>query len=205
MKAKENINYRTSIGKPAENYFKMKYNLSFETEDDIEILAEMSIQDLIDYLLNSYEEPQKLDKQHLLNDLIIFKSHRDELEMNLKRKELATNIFASFITVVAAVFAVIFAVAKNIPCLFIAFAVVMLLSFLIILILLIKNINNKESEINKIKTVNNIIYILEEIKNEMINVDKNNCIDVFNSSEKTKTNVKNSSKKNKKDNKSKDL
>lgn len=202
MKAKKNINYRTSIGKPAKNYFNMEYNLSFETEDDIKILAEMSMQDMIDYLLNNYGKQQKLDKQHLLNDLIIFKSHRDELEMNLKRKEIATNIFSSFITVVAAIFAIIFAAVKNIPDWFIIFALVLLFSFPIILNLFNKNFNKKESEINKIKTADNIVYVLEEIKDEMINEDKNFYIDASNineglknpSSVKTKTDEKNSSK-----------
>lgn len=186
MKAKENINYRASIGKPADNYFKMVYNLSFETESDTEILADMTMQDMIDYLLNNYGKPQDFDKQVILNDLIIFKSHKEELEMNLKRKEIATNIFSSIIAVIAAVFAVIFAAVKNTPCWFIGFAVVMLISSSIVLSLCHKNFNKKESEINKLKTVNNIIYILEEIKNERINRDKNFYIDVFNGSEKLK-------------------
>lgn len=186
MKAKENINYRTSIGKPAKNYYKMVYNLSFETESNTEILADMTMQDMIDYLLNNYGKPQNFDKQVILNDLIIFKSHKEELEMNLKRKEIATNIFASIIAVIAAVFAVVFASAIEIPKWFIGFAIVMLFSSSIILSLCHKNFNKKESEINKLKTVNNIIYILEEIKNEMINRDKNFYIDVFNGSEKLK-------------------
>lgn len=193
MKAKNNINYRTSIGEPAKNHFKVKYKLSFETKSDLdiledgkEILADMLIQDITDYLLNNYGKQKKLDKQHLLNDLIIFKSHRDELEMNLKRKEIATNLFASFITVVAAIFAVVFAVKDNIPTWFIVFAILMLFSFLTFLVILIIISNNKESEINKLKTVNNIIYILEEIKNERINMDKNFYIDAFNDSEKLK-------------------
>lgn len=208
MKAKENINYRTSIGKPAKNYFKMVYNLSFKTESDTEILADMTMQDMIDYLLNNYGNPQNHDKQVILNDLIIFKSHREELEMNLKRKEIATNIFASIIAVIAAVFAVIFASAINIPKWFIVFAVLMLISSTIVLSLCTKYFNNKESEINKLKTVNNIIYILEEIKDEMINMEKNFYIDGFNDSEKLKdpsfvkkTYDKNSLKKNNKNKK----
>lgn len=152
-------------------YKRRIYELSFLSDDgSSQDPNDLSIEKIISYISYHYIEENIFEyKGHIINDLVVFKTYRDELNLMVENHVFFVNILAilvAFLTIAYTVENVIN--EKQIIC----------LNFLIFLLIIITCFfywhyrERKKSDFNKLKTINNVIYILEALKDEMVKENK---------------------------------
>lgn len=80
------------------SYVFKEYNKGLETKDP----QDMSAENIMCYLIKNYRCNRVPDKNSLINDLIIFKAYKEDLEVNIKSKELIPVFSTGIITVFTA-------------------------------------------------------------------------------------------------------
>lgn len=200
MKSKREIRDKINVAKLSENGKSRHYILSYKGNEGKTDPQDMSIQDMIEYVVVNYKYNNNMDEGKLINDLIIFKTYKDDLTLEMNSKERFINCYLTTITVFIGLSTLRLALADlelkdpmiNVPDTafpnpmidfeeiyrfikdFIKNAwelikeskeilVLFLGSFLIVSVLNYF-FTKKDSELNRLKTVNNVIHILESIK-----------------------------------------
>lgn len=143
----------------------ISYNLSFNNVKDLKKFKRLEI---LEYINDYYINEKEFKKEELINDLIAFKTYKDDLKLIVENQ----SVFFSVLTLLLALLAIATSLeSEHIPD-GIALAIFIILLVLIALIFgTYMNLReNKESDFNKLKVVNNAIHILEAIKEDMVEV-----------------------------------
>lgn len=97
----------------------------------------------------------------MINDINVFKSYRDDVDINVRKE----NDFNQFVMMVIAIITILASIFKNNKVLIIALIPLSLIGYGYFMFTI-----SSYSESNKLKVINNVIYTLEAIKEDM---DKN--------------------------------
>lgn len=153
---------------------KILYNLSCTTDS----LKYFTKDKILKYVNDYYIKSKPSSKVELINDLNTFKTYRDNIEKNLQLQ----GIISGFLSIISTIVSIIIAyelgviqsspkgnlnlkiIIDNLNWLLIVGVVMVIGSIAILLGNFCKN-----SEINKVKVLNNAIYILEALKEEIYN------------------------------------
>lgn len=159
----------------------------------------MRIKEIEDYINSHYVDQEYIEKSKITNDLVIFKTYRDDLEIDADNDGKFPNLLSTMMTVFIAFLSLEIADKSyylaefskrkeaNLDVSMISErfhhidGVILAIVTVIIMISLFKVLFfalriGKKSIINRLKTVNNVIYILEAIKEDMIEVpDSKEC------------------------------
>lgn len=169
------------------------YELSYEKVKDLNYLSR---EEILRYINDNYINDDQFKKKDLINDLIAFKTYRDYVEENVTKDDIFEKFLSVFISILS-----IFAAVKigmlqiesqilsgknggdnssiintileeSIP------LGMLVLGFIIIYFLIYLTRVGKRSEPSKLKIVNNVIYILEAIKEDMVPVPETKKFEV---------------------------
>lgn len=182
-----------------ENKKSRTYELSYEFKNSDEKIitspTDMENQDIIDHIQKKYLNEPTIEKVKLINDLVVFKTYRDNLDIEINNEDIFPNLLSNFMTVYVAFLSVEIAnksdylskilklneansdisamsdkmheITGNI---LVIFSAIIVISLVITIFYAIET--GKKSNSNKIKTVNNAIHILEALKDEMVKENK---------------------------------
>lgn len=136
---------------------------------EISNINELNINQIKFYLHRNYYEklntPKEIDRDKLLNDLVVFKAYKEDLELNIKNN----NLFIVFITIflnIISIFVNVGIALKNLNDETLA-GIFFLIIFVLVFSLIWTNITTgKKSNSSKLKVVNYGIYMLEAIKED---------------------------------------
>lgn len=137
---------------------------------------------ILQYVKDNYIKRKPSNKANLINDLNTFKTYRVDIEKNLQHQGIISGFFSTIATVVSVILAFelgliqsskngnlnLKLINEDIKWLLIVAVFIVIGSLAILLTNLCKN-----SEMNKVKVLNNAIYILEAIKEDMYNTPNN--------------------------------
>lgn len=150
-------------------YYKLAY-LSNESDRDLD---KMDIICLNNYLNRFYLKADKINKKNLVSDLVTFKTYRDELELHLRYIDLFLNVVAiivasSSLLITSKSFwreSLFPLLGENnfIPNILMFLAWTAAVAGLAIFVIW----NKKDETPYKLKNIDNAIYILEAIKEEL--------------------------------------
>lgn len=158
--------------------YKIKSSYSNKIIDDPQY---MNVKDIMWYFYENYKFNQKIDQGKLLNDIVVFKSYKEDLKAKIDKDNLLFESSAGLITILAIAIAIAVGflsidqevaglIFKNITDFYITnfdfvFKTLKVLIGISLTYLIIYLINTgRFSKYNKLMTVNNIIYNLETIK-----------------------------------------
>lgn len=144
----------------------------------------LNIDQIKDYIYKNYygklNKPEEIDRYKLLNDLVVFKAYKEDLEINIKNDSLIKDIFTLFISVLG-IYVSIPSILQEIgtnrletanngdTIILIGFATIFIVVFSVIWVFIR---TDKKSDSSRLKVVNYGIYTLEAIKEEMDSKDK---------------------------------
>lgn len=170
----------------------ISYELSYEKVKDLNYL---NIEEILRYINDNYINDKKLKKEDLINDLIAFKSYKDEIEVHFKIQDLFEKVNSFQITVFFTLISLIVAfiqISSSIA-MFITdkasdksffkeslsnIQICLIFIIYVLIVIIIANMiyyfirNRKNSKYNKLMTINNAIHILEALKDEMVDENK---------------------------------
>lgn len=139
------------------------YSFSYKTEVNI---FYSSIDDICEYIETNYTDKSTINLGNLLNDLTLFKTTKDELELRIKKEEQ----FSGVISYVYTLFVSLLAVSLNTSNLKLIVNGMINMGMLLILLFGLYKINtSKKNFYGKLETVSNAIYILESIRDDIYN------------------------------------
>lgn len=159
------------------------YELSHNIDDFNGDLDELEYEDLKKYIIDYYINNDNIYKGDILNDLVVFKTYRDNLQLRLKHYDILINLS----TILIAYSSLYTAIKLNkagqviihLPCnksLDIVNLLGLLGWFGAVLSLIIFCLwNRKDLPPNKINNINNTIYILEAFKEDMYHQEDEKC------------------------------
>lgn len=144
----------------------------------------LNIDQIKDYIYKNYygkfNKLQEIERDKLLNDLVVFKAYKEDLEINIKNDSLIKDIFTLFISVLG-IYVSIPSILQEIgtnrletanngdTIILIGFATIFIVVFSVIWVFIR---TDKKSDSSRLKVVNYGIYTLEAIKEEMDSKDK---------------------------------
>ncbi|MDU4045335.1 MAG: hypothetical protein E7H35_00235 [Peptoniphilus harei] len=171
----------------------------------------MRIKEIEDYINSHYVDQEYIDKTKITNDLVIFKTYRDDLKIDTENDGKFPNLLSTFMTVYIAFLSLEIADKSNYFAelsrlkekkvdnsviaemsekihqisgnILVIISIIILISLFTLLFSVIRT--GKRSNTNRLKVVNNVIYILESIKENLVEVPdtKEYSIEVSNSEE----------------------
>lgn len=146
---------------------KIEYELSYLLSQNCRTFTALKTIDIINYVNEYYFREKQIDYDNLINDINVFKSYRDDIDINVRKE----NDFNQFVMLVIAIIAILVSIINFdntgtiIKNLIAALTLLVLADYVYYRI-----ITGSHSEANKLKVINNVIYTLETIKEDM---DKN--------------------------------
>lgn len=149
------------------NNKKIEYELSYVLSPNCRTFTALKKDEIINYVDEYYFRKNQIDYDNLINDINVFKSYRDDIDINVRKE----NDFNQFVMLVIAIIAILVSIINFdntgtiIKNLIAALTLLVLADYVYYRI-----ITGSHSEANKLKVINNVIYTLETIKEDM---DKN--------------------------------
>lgn len=153
---------------------KIVYNLSCTTHN----LKYLKKDQILNYVRENYIESKPSNKAQLINDLNTFKTYRVDIEKNLQLQGIISGFFSTIATVVSILTAYELGVIQNstngnldLKIIYENLSDGLIVALTIVigsLAILLANLC-RNSEMNKVKVLNNAIYILEALKEEVYN------------------------------------
>lgn len=139
--------------------FKISVNIQSE---EISNLRYMNIKEIQEYINSNYVNKSYIGKEKLINDLVAFKSYKDELDLIVENQNSFFSILALLLTILAIAASLGYENLSDGT----ALAIFVILAVLVLLIFItyMNFRENKKSDFNKLKVVNNAIHVLEAIK-----------------------------------------
>lgn len=141
----------------------------------------LNIDQIKDYIFKNYygklNKPEEIDRDKLLNDLVVFKAYKEDLEINIKNDNLFKEFFElllKVVTIFISLNSIIEKIDVNIErskglVIDLGFLTILMIVFLLLWIFMTIG---KNSDSSRLKVVNYGIYTLEAIKEEMDRKDK---------------------------------
>lgn len=121
----------------------------------------LNAQNIASYIQVNYLDKDRIEKGKLINDLIVLKNYINKIKVDLDIEKF----IVSGITIFVAVITIVISEAHELG------AWILLLLVILFVILYIRR-TNKKSDLNKLKIINNGIFILEALKDEMVKENK---------------------------------
>ena len=143
------------------NNKKIEYELSYLLSPNCRTFTALKKDEIINYVDEYYFRKNQIDYYNLINDINVFKSYRDDVDINVRKE----NDFNQFVMMVIAIITILVSIFKNNKVLIIALIPLSLIGYGYFMFTI-----SSYSESNKLKVINNVIYTLEAIKEDM---DKN--------------------------------
>lgn len=166
----ESINYRLSF------CYKVKKS---DKTIKLKNINSLNIEQIKDYIYNNYyvkfRKCKSIKRDKLLKDLVVFKTYKEDLEINIKKDSLIKDIFTLFISILG-IYVSITSILQKIgtnkleianngeTIVFIGFAPIIILIFSVIWAYIS---TDKKSDSSRLKVVNYGIHTLEAIKEDM--------------------------------------
>lgn len=141
----------------------------------------LNIDQIKDYIFKNYygklNKPEEIDRDKLLNDLVVFKAYKEDLEINIKNDNLFKEFFElllKVVTIFISLNSIIEKIDVNIErskglVIDLGFLTILMIGFLLIWIFMTIG---KNSDSSRLKVVNYGIYTLEAIKEDMVEVSE---------------------------------
>lgn len=147
---------------------KVSYELSYDKTKDLKNFKRI---EMLDYINGYYINGDDLEIEKLINDLITFKTYKDELNLIIENQ----NAFFGVLALLLAILSISTSFKQDHLSNIIALAILVILGLLVILIFVtyINFRENKNSNFNKLKVVNNAIHVLEDIRDYDYNNSNN--------------------------------
>lgn len=143
---------------------KIEYELSYLLSSNFRTFTVLKKHEIINYVNEYYLWKKQIDYGSLVNDINVFKSYRDDVDINVRKE----NDFGQFITISLALTSTIISVMLDYD------SKKTLLGFAGLIVLVSFGYYSfnigRRSESYKLKVINNVVYTLEAIKEDM---DKN--------------------------------
>lgn len=131
---------------------------------DLSNTKDLNAQNIASYIQVNYLDKDRIEKGQLINDLIVLKNYVNKIKVDLDIEKF----IVSGITIYVAIITIVISEAHELGA-WILLVLVILFSFLYI------RRTSTKSDLNKLKIINNGIFILEALKDEM--VDENKILD----------------------------
>lgn len=151
------IEYKLAYGKTKHKYFENK--------------------EILNYINENYLKNDNIIEENLLNDLITFKTYRSQVEEYIANGKIfqdALNFYITVISVIISIYFGVLSIEKDLNAtLFVEMMKDNIIIFILVLLLFIFPISiaiartSDKSQSSKIKFINNAIYTLETIKEDM--------------------------------------
>ncbi|MSB11278.1 hypothetical protein [Finegoldia sp. BIOML-A1] len=137
------------------------YELSYTVSTNCKTFTKLDKNQIINYVNEFYLDANQIDYDKLLNDLNAFKSYRDDVDISVRKEGEFISYVALFVSLIAISVKLIDLkeIANTI------FAVVLILAIVCHFYMMYNNGINSGS--TKVITLNNAIYTLETIKEDM--------------------------------------
>lgn len=171
LKDEEKIEKEFSFEFPVKNSDSEKKDINKETISKLEIAEskkedlsnskDLSSKNIANYIQVNYLDKDRIEKGKLINDLIVLKNYINKIKVDLDIEKF----IVSGITICVAVITIVISEANELG------ALILLLLVILFVILYIRR-TNKKSDLNKLKIINNGIFILEALKDEMVKENK---------------------------------
>lgn len=175
--------------KIADNNIRRDFELSYETyESKIKIgnnevkkelksdLRSMTNKNIMEYIRNSYIIKDEIEIGKLINDLVIFKTYKYNFEISLDDDNYLMNVFGIQI----AILTIVFMMDSDDT------FVLKMIKISILSVLIYKNWKSyyderlkETSKLNRLRTINNAVNILEAIKEDIYNNEKTTVSNEF--------------------------
>lgn len=145
-----------------------KFENNQTCENPISDIRKISNAGLTEYIKINYLEKDDVDRGKLVNDLVVFKTYKYNIKLFIDDDNYFINVLAAQISVMSIMFVILSFEEES------AKIVLTICAILICFIglnykLYYDNRLKKESLFNRIKTVNNIVNILEALNNDLYN------------------------------------
>lgn len=139
----------------------IEYELSYLLSSNCRTFTVLKKHEIINYVNEHYLWKKQIDYGSLVNDINVFKSYRDDVDINVRKE----NDFGQFITISLALTSTIISVMLDYD------SKKTLLGFAGLIVLVSFGYYSfnigRRSESYKLKVINNVIYTLEVIKEDM--------------------------------------
>lgn len=141
----------------------IEYELSYLLSPTCRTFTTLKKVEIINYVDEYYFRKNQIKKNQidyysLINDINVFKSYRDDVDINVRKE----GDFSQFVMMVIAIITILVSVFKNNKVLIIALIPLSLIGYGYFMFTI-----SSHSESNKLKVINNVIYTLETIKEDM--------------------------------------
>lgn len=146
------------------NNEKIEYELSYLLSPNCRTFTALKKDEIINYVNEYYFRKNQIDYDNLINDINVFKSYRDDVDINV-RKENDINWLFTILIAIVTIFTNNLKGDNADEIKFIYFLIVAVEVTIYSLAT-----NGSHSKAYKLKVINNVIYTLETIKKDM---DKN--------------------------------
>lgn len=146
------------------NNKKIEYELSNLLSPNCRTFTALKKDEIINYVDEYYFRKNEIDYDNLINDINVFKSYRDHIDINVRKENDIKRLF----TIVIAIITIFTSNLKGDIADEFKFIYFIIVAAMVSIYSL--DINGSHSEAYKLKVINNVIYTLEAIKEDM---DKN--------------------------------
>ena len=146
------------------NNKKIEYELSYLLSTNRRTFTVLKKDEIINYVNEYYFRKNEIDYDNLINDINVFKSYRDDVDINVRKENDIKRLF----TILIAIVTIFTSNLKGVNADEIKFIYFLIVAVVVSIYSL--DINGSHSDAYKLKVINNVIYTLEAIKEDM---DKN--------------------------------
>lgn len=146
--------------------YSLSYSIIRENGKKVILLPQdLLAEEMLMYIDKNYRYKEKIDILKLQNDLILFRTYKTDLELNMKDQETQQSLMKEFMSIFINIMATTGVVTRFGYSISSRILIVLNIVMLLEMTILYSFWSNrrKDSPVNRLKTVNNIIYTLEAI------------------------------------------
>lgn len=127
----------------------------------------LTIKNTLDYIEENYVNKDFIEKRKLINDLVVFKTYKDKIELEMADFQFLVSILAICATIFCGI---LNGISTHDDIFFDTTVLYLLLYAVYIFFLYISDRVPKRTKYNKLKSINNVIFTLEAIKENLVEV-----------------------------------
>ena len=143
------------------NETKSEPEIAESKKEDLSNSKDLNSKNIANYIQVNYFDKDKIEKGKLINDLIVLKNYVNKIKVDLDTEKFIVSGITIYVATITIVISEAHTLGTGI--LFVLVSLFVYLSF---------KRTRKKSDLNKLKIIENGIYILEAIKDEMVEENK---------------------------------
>lgn len=140
---------------------KTEQEIAESKKEDLNNSEDLSSKNIANYIRVNYLDKDEIEKGKLVNDLIVLKNYVNKIKVDLDTEKFIVSGITLYVAAITIVISDAYTLGAGI--LFVLVSLFVYLSF---------KRTRKKSDLNKLKIIENGIYILEAIKDEMVEENK---------------------------------